>query len=159
TGPELRPRIRPASRLRASRRRRRRTRRRLLRAARVTAWSRGKLPSRRWRRKREREKLPPARRVHPGDFRCLQNPANAEREVAMPYLTNEDVTNFGPELVDLAQRAAQHAVGPELQELERRNAELSARLAREVKRNLDVALERAVPDWRQVNQDPRWLQW
>jgi len=32
------------------------------------------------------------------------------------YLTNEDVQNFGYDLVDLAQRAAQHAVEPQLRE-------------------------------------------
>jgi hypothetical protein len=34
-----------------------------------------------------------------------------------------------------------------------------ARLARETKRNLDQALERAVPNWREVDRDPRWLAW
>ena len=77
----------------------------------------------------------------------------------MSYLTQQDVNNFGPELVDFSQRAAVQAVSPHLQELERQNAELSARLAREVKRNLDAALERAVPEWRQVNNDPRFHQW
>jgi len=33
------------------------------------------------------------------------------------YLTQEDVQNFGHELVDFSQRAAVHAVAPHLQEL------------------------------------------
>jgi len=75
------------------------------------------------------------------------------------YLTQDDVQNFGSELVDLSQRAAMHAVAPHLQELERQNAELHDRLARQAKHNIDQALDSAVPNWRQVNQHPSWLAW
>ena len=36
------------------------------------------------------------------------------------WLTNEDVQNFGTELLDVSQRAALHAVAPALQNLESR---------------------------------------
>jgi hypothetical protein len=65
--------------------------------------------------------------------------------VAMPYLTNEDVTNYGPDLVDFAHRAAVQAVAPHLQELERENADLHARLARQAQHTIDQALDSAVP--------------
>jgi len=75
------------------------------------------------------------------------------------YLTQEDVQNFGHELVDFSQRAAVHAVAPHLQELERQNADLHARLARATKLNLELALDRAVPNWREIDRNPRWLHW
>jgi hypothetical protein len=69
------------------------------------------------------------------------------------------VANFGDELVDLTQRGALHAVGPHLRSIEQQNAELRERLAREERRSLDQAIERAVPNWREIDRDPRWLQW
>jgi len=32
-------------------------------------------------------------------------------------------------------------------------------LAQEVQRNLHQQVERAVPNWAEINRDPRWLQW
>jgi hypothetical protein len=77
----------------------------------------------------------------------------------MNYLTRKDVDDFGPELIDVAQRAAQHAVGPELQRLHEENDELRGHLASETRARLDQALEREVPQWRQIDSDPRWLAW
>jgi len=75
------------------------------------------------------------------------------------YLTQEDVNNFGGELIDVAQRAALHAVGPHLQEIEQRNARLRDQLAQTIQRDLHREVEAAVPNWREVNSDPRWLNW
>ena len=75
------------------------------------------------------------------------------------YLTNEDVQNFGPELVDFSQRAAVQAVAPHLQALEQQNAELRNHLARQTKHNIDQALDNAVPNWREINRHPQWLEW
>jgi len=77
----------------------------------------------------------------------------------MSYLTNQDVANFGPELVDLTQRSAMHTVAPHLQALEQQNADLHAQLMRTTKRTIDQELDREVPNWREINNDPRWLQW
>jgi len=75
------------------------------------------------------------------------------------YLTREDVQNFGSEMVDLAQRSALHAVAPHLQHLEQQSADLRAQLAQETRRGVDQAFDRAVPNWREVDRDPRWLNW
>lgn len=75
------------------------------------------------------------------------------------FLTQDDVQNYGSELVDFAQRAAVHALAPTLQQIEQQNAELQRRLAIEARRNLDARVERAVPNFREVDRDPRWLQW
>ena len=60
---------------------------------------------------------------------------------------------------EMKSAAAAHAVAPHLQELERQNAELRNHLAREVRRNLDQRLAEAVPNFREIDRDPRWLQW
>lgn len=75
------------------------------------------------------------------------------------YLTTDDVQTYGSELVDFAQRAAAHAVSPQLQELKAQNAALRQRLARESRQNLDDRVARAVPNYKQIDQDPRWHSW
>jgi hypothetical protein len=75
------------------------------------------------------------------------------------YLTQADVQNYGPELVDFAQRAAAHAVAPQLAQLGAQSAELMQRLARETRARLDRDVEAAVPNYREIDNDPRWHQW
>ena len=60
---------------------------------------------------------------------------------------------------DFAQRAALHAVAPHLQASEQQNLELQNRLAREARARLDAAVERAVPNYREIDQEPRWHNW
>jgi hypothetical protein len=75
------------------------------------------------------------------------------------WLTNEDVQNYGNELLDVTQRAALHVVAPHLQALENQNADLQRRLAQEARRNLDAAVERQIPNFREIDRDPRWHRW
>jgi hypothetical protein len=77
----------------------------------------------------------------------------------MAWLTQNDVNNYGSELIDVTQRAALHALAPELQDIRQQNAELQRRLAQEARRNLDAAVERALPNWRETDSDPRWHRW
>jgi hypothetical protein len=79
--------------------------------------------------------------------------------MAANYLTQQDVNEYGNEVLDMAQRAALHAIAPELQRLADQNAEMRGRLARETQRNLFQTLDRAVPDWRRINDDPQWIAW
>src|SRR5262245_40367566 len=74
-------------------------------------------------------------------------------------LTQQDVENYGSELVDFAQRAAVHAVAPQLQHLGQQSQELMQRLARESRARLDREIEAAIPDYRVIDEDPRWHQW
>ena len=60
---------------------------------------------------------------------------------------------------EFAQRAALHAVAPHLQASEQQNLEPQNRLAREARARLDAAVERAVPNYREIDQDPRWHNW
>jgi hypothetical protein len=69
------------------------------------------------------------------------------------------VDNFGSEMVDLAQRAAAHALTPELQRLRDENQQLQDQLNSTAKVAIDQALDAAVPNWRSINQDARFHQW
>jgi hypothetical protein len=75
------------------------------------------------------------------------------------YLTAADEQNYGNELLDLTQRAALQVVQPKLMELEAQNAELRRRQAQDQRRVLDQQVEIAVPDFREIDRNPRWHRW
>jgi hypothetical protein len=75
------------------------------------------------------------------------------------YLTEQDMQNYGADLVDFTQRAAAQAIAPKLMEIEQQNAELRERLAREARRSMDQRVEQAVPNFREIDRDPRWHSW
>jgi CHAD domain-containing protein len=52
-----------------------------------------------------------------------------------------------------------HAVAPHLQASEQQNLELQNRLACEARARLDAAVECPVPNYREIDQDPRWHNW
>jgi hypothetical protein len=77
----------------------------------------------------------------------------------MSYLTREDEQNFGHEIIDLIQRGSRQAMAPILDRLEERDEQLREGLQRAAKTAIDHALDTAVPNWREVNQNSRWFQW
>jgi hypothetical protein len=74
-------------------------------------------------------------------------------------ITQRDFENYGSELVDFTQRAAAHAVAPELARLGEQSQQLMQRLARETRARLDREVEAAVPNYQEIDNDPRWHQW
>lgn len=90
--------------------------------------------------------------------------AQPARQVQQPqqqqsYLTEKDLQDYGPELINVTQRAALQAIQPQLQAVEQQNADLRKRLAVESRRRLDQAVELAVPNYRDIDRNPRWHRW
>jgi hypothetical protein len=75
------------------------------------------------------------------------------------YLTEQDEQNYGRDLINFTQRAAAEVVAPHLNEVKNENAELRRRLAQEARHRLDQAVELAVPNYREIDRDPRWHNW
>jgi hypothetical protein len=75
------------------------------------------------------------------------------------FLTPEDEQNYGRDLLNVAKRAAMETVAPHLQTLEQQNAELRQKIAKEQRRQLDNAVEIAIPDYREIDRNPRWHRW
>src|SRR5215831_9274610 len=75
------------------------------------------------------------------------------------YLTLEDERNFGPELLDVATRAARHALDPQLQELRDENEALHHQLNSATRTTIDQYLDQHVPNWRQINADEEFHRW
>jgi hypothetical protein len=98
------------------------------------------------------ELLKQTQRPQPPQQRRVQQPAPT-------YLTERDEQNYGPELIDFAQRAAVQAVRPHLQDLESQNVNLRQQLAKEARRRLDQSVEVAVPNFREIDANPRWHRW
>jgi hypothetical protein len=43
--------------------------------------------------------------------------------------------------------------------MRQQNEHLQQQLAREAKQRIDMQLDAAIPNWREINQNPAWLQW
>jgi hypothetical protein len=81
------------------------------------------------------------------------------QEPAKPLITDEDLERHGADTVDFVQRAAWAAVSPELQRVNERNQALEQELSRNRKAAMNAELTLAVPNWREINVDKRFLQW
>src|SRR5215831_16336157 len=75
------------------------------------------------------------------------------------WLTEKDLQDYGPDVLDLAQRAALHATAPELQRINDQNESLRRQLAQEQRRGLYQSLDTQVPNWREIDNSPEWRQW
>lgn len=86
-------------------------------------------------------------------------PSQPQPQPPPVFLTPEDEQQYGRDLIEFTQRAAAQVVAPHLQEIERRNQELQRQLARETRRNLDLAVAAGVPNYQEIDRDPRWHNW
>lgn len=75
------------------------------------------------------------------------------------FITNQDVEAYGPELVDMSFRAAREALQPELDEVRRKQADLAQREQRLQNQSIFNQLDQALPNWRQINNSPAFLEW
>jgi hypothetical protein len=75
------------------------------------------------------------------------------------WLTQKDVEDYGHDVLDLAQRAALHAMAPELQRLDAQNESLRQQVAQEQRRGLYQTLDAQLPNWKEVDNSPQWRQW
>jgi len=84
-------------------------------------------------------------------------PANGQAPPT--FLTPEDEQNYGRDLIDFTQRAAQQAITPKLSALEQENERLRHIVAQQSHSTMTSFLDSQVPAWRQVYADPRFMQW
>ena len=75
------------------------------------------------------------------------------------YVTAEDVTQFGEPLIDLTKRAALEAVAPTLTALQEENRRLNQQVTQQRTQSIYEKLDEGLPTWREINIEPRWLQW
>jgi hypothetical protein len=74
-------------------------------------------------------------------------------------ITEADVAQYGPEIIDLARRAGLEAVTPKLTALENENRELKQKLNQNSQGTMVQALDAAVPNWREINVMQSFKNW
>lgn len=74
-------------------------------------------------------------------------------------ITAEDEATYGSDIIDLAKRAAQDAFLPELTAIKHENENLKQRMARNARIELYQKLEQNVPNWAEINKNPKWHSW
>ncbi len=74
-------------------------------------------------------------------------------------LTDEDEKTYGPELIDVVKRAAKEAMSPTLATIEQENKRLQAQVTQQAKSSMYGTLDDQVPEWREINRNPRFVQW
>jgi len=75
------------------------------------------------------------------------------------FLTEKDVTDYGSDTVEFAQRAAKHAIAPDLLRLEDENNKLRHQMMSDRRRAMMQIIEAQLPNWKQIDDSPRWKQW
>jgi hypothetical protein len=74
-------------------------------------------------------------------------------------VTDEEIKTYGPELIDVIQRAARAAVNPDLQNLHNGVTQVSQRVQQVSAGGLYAVLDQQVPEWRSINVSPRFKAW
>jgi hypothetical protein len=89
----------------------------------------------------------------------LNLPLSEDVTMQPQLVTAEDEENYGSALIDMTKRAAVEALAPELQQLRAQNEHLRSMAARAQHVEIERALDRSVPSWREIYQDPGFSQW
>jgi len=85
--------------------------------------------------------------------------ARAAPQEAQRLITPEEVTTYGPELIDLTKRAAQEALQPTLDALQAENKRTRQAETRRQARDVYASLDTSVPEWRGINENAEFLNW
>ncbi len=88
-----------------------------------------------------------------------QAPEQQPRQNNARLITPEDEQAYGPELIDLARRAAAEQLGPEIEQLRHENQSLQKRVTSTAQKEVRQTLDQIVPNWRAVNKSPEFKQW
>jgi hypothetical protein len=74
-------------------------------------------------------------------------------------VTEDDRKNYGDDLIDLTRRIAKDTVEPELTSVKEENKRLQQRIVQQAQRGVIETLDDQLPDWREINNSPRFKQW
>lgn len=83
-----------------------------------------------------------------------------------PLITDKDRADFGEEFLDVAARAAQEKITPEVAELRARLArlegtvtEVNTRTGEQTRQSMYDFLNKQLPNWRTINRDQNFIAW
>jgi hypothetical protein len=73
--------------------------------------------------------------------------------------SQRDQEIYGTELLDAVGRKSLEAVAPHIHRLQNENEQLQRRLAQQAAASIHEKLDRELPNWREINNDPGFLHW
>jgi ElaB/YqjD/DUF883 family membrane-anchored ribosome-binding protein len=95
-----------------------------------------------------------------------QPPRETREERMERLITDKDLEDYGPDLLDVVGKKAKEEFNPLVQRLQRQISQLESRLqgvgtevVKTARERLYVTLDDQVPDWRQLDEDPKFLNW
>jgi hypothetical protein len=86
-------------------------------------------------------------------------PTNEELRQRGRLITPEDEKEYGSDFIDVVRRAARDIAEPQVQALTSKVAELELELGKTSIQTIYDRLDQSVPNWRDINQHPRFVQW
>lgn len=86
-------------------------------------------------------------------------PPAAPQPVRNAQITDADVQNYGPEIIDLVRRAAAEVVGDAVEPLRQDTTQIRQTLQKTAKQGVVDELSSAVPNWQAINRDPEFKRW
>lgn len=86
-------------------------------------------------------------------------PQEQHTQQPVKLLTDADTETYGNEIIDLVKRAARETFEPELQKVQQENQQLRQRMSRDAQLSVVQTLDRDLPNWREINRNPRFKQW
>lgn len=75
------------------------------------------------------------------------------------YITEDERAAFGEDFLGVVAKQARASVAPYVNQLQQQNEELRNQVARGQRNQMKDALDRAVPNWRAINVDPKFIKW
>lgn len=96
------------------------------------------------------------------DQQTKKQPEPEQLKEPEKYVTDEDRDNFGEDLLEVQRRVAKEVVAElrqELSQLKQENQALKQQFGQVNVSNFQTRLLQAVPDFAEIDQDPRWITW
>jgi hypothetical protein len=90
-----------------------------------------------------------------GGNRAPGAPAKAGQRL----VSDDEVANYGADLIDVVKRAAQEQIAPELEAVKAENNDLKRKMQRTTQQGVVASLAQAVPEWEKINVDPAFVAW
>ena len=85
---------------------------------------------------------------------------------AEKLLSEDEIDEYGPEMIDIIRRAAREEFGPKMARLEKENESLremlsnvSTTVSESARDNVIESLTSAIPNWREINTDTKFISW
>ena len=91
--------------------------------------------------------------------RLIAQPRQEPPPQPQKLLTDEDVKTYGPELIDVINRAAREAVAPELQRVEQQTRQVNQKVTQTAQQGVYDALASQVPNWNEINNSAEFKRW